>query len=380
MRKQESVQSKTELEKMSNNTTRFSEIFTSLLSRTSHSTVLTAAFLLLVLCVVLLFLYAHVLKCMVKAQMYKQAFYLQLLQLGVHEIGNLILYIFYLTSTIFSVSGVISLGVDVYLVLGGVHFFLFCVAIWLILEMAILRVVAVFLPLTANRIFGPKTILIIMFLGYFYGGFALYCFWLNWRVFLVQHIILLPVFSPDQVNENPTFVLILQGGPILGCVIMYLVSALRLAYISLQERVKKRNRVGQASADQPTGTGVPQGATQGSQEGSTNRNDLRNDNKRKAQWTLLKIAATLFVLYLLNFILGPLIHIYDGDYRVAYLQMLLEILIAGVNPILYVMTSSAIREVTPIPKMPCLKGINPSPQAAVEWTRRSTPRVQITLH
>ncbi len=146
----------------------------------------------------------------------------------------------------------------------------------------------------------------------------------------------------SEAGVDLIVVLLLRMGPIFVCVLFYVASALRLAVASCRAATTRKRRVGTAPRTTPNTTVQ-----------NKNNNSLENDGKRKAQWNLLKIATVLFILYSTSYVMKPLILIFDGDYRVIYFHVIVEILIAGINPIVYMLTSSEIRAVIPSWRNPC---------------------------
>ncbi len=186
------------------NPTQNVSFFLHILSHQPHGWNQTAAILLLIFCFLLLILYTHVLVSIVKGKLWKQGiFYLQLIELGVHEILTLILYCFYLIMS--ACSSPFSLDLRVLVALGGVQYFLFAVAVWLILEMAMVRAAVVYFPITAftaaTSRFGNKAKLCLLIAAYVYAGVCVAVTRRIYAIYIPAHLIWVPMMEVGEAGQ-----------------------------------------------------------------------------------------------------------------------------------------------------------------------------------
>ncbi len=292
-------------------------------------------FLLVCLCFVVL--YVYVLCFMIKSELRKQPFYLQLICLGCHEIVSLVISCFNLVSSLISVWTVIP--VQVFLVVGGAYAFLGSVNIWIMLEIAFVRFFSVFFPLHAQGFLAAKRLLGITMLAYFYAGAYVGLVNMTWPVYIPQHMVMFPARETETSFLGPSGTMLFQAVPIIGSVVCYLATAIKLFHLSILAKRKAR-RVGATSGAAAT-AGV-----NGSAEGVPN---LQSATKRRAQWTMVKLAVILFSLYLSQILIQPIIIMSNGDFRFVCLHVFIQLTIAGCNPLIYMFLCQPIREIVPLP-------------------------------
>ncbi|MCP3665000.1 MAG: hypothetical protein GY696_21300 [Gammaproteobacteria bacterium] len=155
-------------------------------------------------------------------------------------------------------------------------------------------------------------------------------------IYIPEHMAWLPLMEPGQGPGSGLATLFLLAGPIFACIVLYAATAIRLAVLSFQTKKKW------ATSSAPSSRQVEQ-------EGAKQTYFASESKKRKAQWSILKIATILLILFVIKFLMGP---ISTPDYRIVYVNMAVEILITGINPLVYLLTSSTIKEATPFPCCP----------------------------
>ncbi|MCP3663575.1 MAG: hypothetical protein GY696_13970, partial [Gammaproteobacteria bacterium] len=245
------------------------------------------------MCFVVLYLY--VLCFMIKSELRKQPFYLQLICLGCHEIVSLVISGFNLVSSLISVWTVIP--VQFFLAVGGAYAFLGSVNIWIMLEIAFVRFFSVFFPLHAQGFLAAKRLLrITTMLAYFYAGAYVGLVNMTWPVYIPQHMIMFPARETKTSFLGPSATMLFQAVPIIGSVVCYLATAIKLFHLSILAKRKAR-RVGAITGTGPT-------RVNNSSEGVPN---LQSATKRRAQWTMVKLAVILFSVYLSQILIMPII-------------------------------------------------------------------------
>ncbi len=317
---------------------------------------------LLFICLVLLALHIHVVRYMIIAGLWKQPFYLQLIVLGFHEHILLVIYGFNLLSSCLMYD--FSFPVAFMFVVGGIRMFLETFSVGMMLEIAMTRAYSVFFPLTAVNVLSVPRVLGLVSLVYVYA--AVYLGMVNgaWPVYIPRHIVSFPIRSIGESHLGPMGTMLSHFSPIIICCVSYLAASARLALFSWKARIK--NQVAPVEA---TGGGM-------ASRNLSNKGELKNANKRKAQWNMVQLALILFSFYVASTFIRPFIVRSAGDFRVICLVAAAELMIAGLNPVIYLFQCKAIRDVVPLPTLQCKSG---NDVTSTTPTRRMAPMAMSML-